>query len=34
VTCLPKVHEDQEANGNETAHYYTVSPLLVAYPAD
>jgi hypothetical protein len=34
VTCLPEVHEDQEAKGNETAHYYTVPPLLVAYPAD
>ena len=31
--CLPKVHEDQEAKGNETAHDYTIPPLLVAYPA-
>jgi hypothetical protein len=34
VTCLPKVHEDQEANGNETAHDYTIPSLLVAYPAN
>ena len=34
MTCLPKVHEDQEAKGNETAHYYTIPPLLVAYPAN
>lgn len=33
VTRLPKVHEDQEAKGNETAHDYTIPPLLVAYPA-
>ena len=32
--CLPKVHEDQEAKGNETAHDYTIPPLLVAYPAN
>jgi len=34
VTCLPKVHEDQEAKGNEAAHDYTIPPLLVAYPAN
>jgi len=34
VTCLPKVHEDQEAKGNEAAHDYTIPPLLIAYPAN
>lgn len=31
---LGKVQEDQEAEGNETAHNYTIPPLLIAYPAN
>ena len=33
MTCLPEIHEDQEAKGDETAHYYAISSLLVAYSA-
>jgi hypothetical protein len=33
VTCLPKVHENQEAKGDEAAHDYAIPPLLVAYSA-